>query len=184
MTDFSGLGDLGEVTASLVVGPSGEHSGPDGSSAGLGNLTDRQLLIFLRTRAEIVLTSGLTARMENYRMPKSADLAIFTKGPAYRIHEDSARELIHIPHGIIDFAQAVEHLRQRGYRRIHTEFGPTGFLSLATLPTVTAIISSQHFEGIVEFCRIHDVDQLGVVQLEDLYIARVVQRGSSNSAAI
>lgn len=78
MPSFDDL-NPGPVTASLVVSNDGQTISEMGSSKGLGNETDLQLLKWFRARSQIVLTSGKTAFAEEYRYPSSAELAILSR---------------------------------------------------------------------------------------------------------
>ena len=67
------------VRSNHVVDSSGRFSGEDGSSRSISTVEDRELLLALRSRADLIVVDAATARLEQYRAPKSkASLAIFS----------------------------------------------------------------------------------------------------------
>jgi hypothetical protein len=65
--------------ASLVVDPRGNTFGSDGTSKTIGNQTDLQLLIALRSKSALIVTTGKTARNEQYKASRFAPIAFITK---------------------------------------------------------------------------------------------------------
>ena len=65
--------------ASLVVDSKGNTVGLDGTSKSVGNQTDLQLLIALRSKASLIVTTGETARSEQYRPSRFAPIAFITR---------------------------------------------------------------------------------------------------------
>lgn len=67
------------VRSNHVIDSNGRFSGVDGSSRSISNEEDRELLIALRTKADLIVVDAATARLEQYRAPKSKSaLAIFS----------------------------------------------------------------------------------------------------------
>lgn len=67
------------LRSSHVLDSSGRFSGDDGSSRSISTAEDRELLLALRSRADLVVVDAATARLEQYRAPKSkVPLAIFS----------------------------------------------------------------------------------------------------------
>lgn len=67
------------IRSNHIVSASGDFSGPDGSSRSLSTPEDRELLIALRGKADLLVVDASTARTEKYKMPSSgAALAIFS----------------------------------------------------------------------------------------------------------
>jgi len=165
-----------------VVSPEGAFVGANGASTGIGNRTDFELLMHLRSRSDVVLTSGVTARMERYRHPTTADLAVFTRGPKFVPFGGTGNSVVHIPAEVEDYSSAVAYLQAQGYEAIHTEFGATGFSALSVDDKVVALLSSTSPEGIENFCDQRGLIVISQVQIEDLHIARVTQRGKVASA--
>ena len=63
----------------FAIDERGASYGPSGSSEDVSSELDRLLLGKLRSLADIIVTSGKTARAEKYRSSKHAPIAIFTK---------------------------------------------------------------------------------------------------------
>jgi riboflavin biosynthesis pyrimidine reductase len=116
----------GPVTASLVVSKDGETVSELGSSKGLGNQTDLQLLKWFRSRSQIVLTSGKTAFAENYRYPSSAELAILSRSERKYSSLENDLSRVRFLADQASYVSAVETLHSQGFQRIHTEFGLEG----------------------------------------------------------
>ena len=179
MDSFEAVG-AGPVTASLVVSASGQATTAAGTSRGLGNKTDLELLKWFRRRSEVILTSGLTAELENYRLPSAAKLAILSReNRSYSSLAGNLKDVIFLQ-GIDSFQTAVEHLNDIGYRRIHTEFGPTGFCALVSAQVVDGFVSSISPDGITAFVRDNKLSALEPLLVEgELFVARAVGRGNN-----
>lgn len=52
-----------------------------GKSSNISNTEDKETLIALRKAADVIVTTGKTARDENYRGSKHAPIAVLTKNP-------------------------------------------------------------------------------------------------------
>ncbi len=157
------------ITASLVCDEDGNTLNLSGSSAGLGNPTDLALLIALRRKSQVVLTSGATFRADEYRFPKSADLAVLTRG-SIEIDVPTKRRLL-----ILDssYSKAVDDLVAEEYSRMHIEFGLTGIHELVSQSRLDALfLSSPSSAGVQKLAQ-----KLGVkptiYQLEDLWVGLV-----------
>jgi riboflavin biosynthesis pyrimidine reductase len=67
------------IRSNHVISSSGSFSGSDGSSRSISTQEDRELLLALRTRAHLIVVDAATARLEQYRAPKSKTaLAVFS----------------------------------------------------------------------------------------------------------
>lgn len=173
--DFSVL-DPGSITGSLVVGSRGEAIGPRGNSNGLATKTDRSLLVWLRSRSEIVLTGGLTAEIENYSMPSQAGLAIFTASE--RNYPQLAGRLDEVVWPKADnYSGALQQLCVMGFTMIHTEFGTAGFVELVMAGLIDGFVSSNSASGIEQFCHSEYLEIAELHQVSDLVIGRVIGRG-------
>lgn len=173
---FEELEPLGPITASLVVDSNGSAIGASGTSRGLGNATDLQLLIWLRQRAEVILTSGLTARLEDYKLPKSAKLAILTREgvPHLEMYRD---QLLWLEGGMHNYHSAIDYLEASGHPNIHTEFGPTGFSQLVGSKRAVGVLSSPTSTGVETATELLDLKTVLNLELPDLHIAVVTGRG-------
>lgn len=181
LRDYFGLAELSDsyldaalagskVTASLVVGPAGEAQDELGGSKQLGGETDLIWLRALRAKADAVITGGNTYRTENYRMPKSADLVVFSRNQllAPEGFADSPRfRLLEPETSILDSIAMLK----LDYPRIHLEFGPKTLLPIISSLGVGAWVSSQFEQGIKRFCEGANLQAIHAFQYRDLHIA-------------
>ena len=177
MTSFDEL-NPGPVTASLVVSKEGQSISEMGSSKGLGNQTDLQLLKWFRSRSQIVLTSGKTAFAEDYRYPSSAELAILSR--SHRKYSSLEKDLgrVRFLTDQASYVSAVESLQSQGFQRIHTEFGLEGFIELVQSGFADGFVSSVSASGITEFLDSTQLTELSRhVFGADLVVCRVGGRG-------
>jgi riboflavin biosynthesis pyrimidine reductase len=65
--------------ANFVIDEGGASFGASGDSSDVSNHVDRLLLGKLRSLADVIVTSGKTARVERYKSSKHAPIAIFTR---------------------------------------------------------------------------------------------------------
>ncbi|MEY4560325.1 MAG: hypothetical protein RL460_302 [Actinomycetota bacterium] len=157
------------VTASLVCDEQGRTVSPLGSSKGLGNATDLELLIALRRQANVILTSGATFRADEYRFPRSADLAVLSR-QSVDIEVPAGRKFHLIASG---FGKAIDELLNRQYGRIHVEYGLAGITEVVAKGLLDALfLSSKSRDGVQRLSK-----NLGVeptfIELSDLYIGLV-----------
>lgn len=76
----SSYGSWSGIRTNHVLDMSGNFSGGDGSSRSITTAQDRELLLALRSRAELIVVDAATARLEQYRAPKTnTSLAIFSR---------------------------------------------------------------------------------------------------------
>ena len=163
------------MTASLVVDDMGNSVSKLGNSQGIGNEKDLELLLWFRSRAEIVLTSGITAEAENYKYPSRAKLAILSNSKRnYPRLSEFLDRVIFLSNQ--SFSQAIDSLNVMGFTNIHTEFGATGFKSLAD-ERVSCYVSSKTRLGIDEFLGYSNLLPVNSFSLTELQITRVVGRG-------
>jgi hypothetical protein len=166
------------ITTSFVVDDSGGFVNELGNSRGIGNQTDLELLRALRANAEVVLTSGLTARNESYRMPRHADLAIFTSAGVQGLDlKPRAGQKLQIlsPPQVNSYQEALRALASR-YQSIHIEFGPTGVLAIS--PEIGLfVISGRKRSGIDAFIKELDLVPGETFELPDLFVTLALGRG-------
>lgn len=65
--------------ATYVVDEAGNSIGASGTSKSIGNFLDLQLLIALRSKADAIVTTGATARAEQYKATRLAPILFLTK---------------------------------------------------------------------------------------------------------
>lgn len=175
---LGGLASGNRVSASLVCDESGAFVGEDGTSGDLGGPIDRLWLGALRRQSQLVLTSGLTFRLERYRMPKSADLAVFTReGIDTSGLEIRPGQRLHVLTREPSFAEALNAALSLGYSRIHVEFGPTGIKDLMARSKLTLWISSCSKRGLSA-----GADSLGI-EVSPVAVVGGLWLGKATSAA-
>jgi hypothetical protein len=179
MPDF--LSSIGKttITASMVVDQSGSHLGPDGTSKSLGGESDFELLMLFRKRAGTVLTTGLTARSESYRLPSSSALAILTRSTAETLPMELQVEQVRLIGGetVITPAESVQQLMTSSPTPIHIEFGPTALIeTLRSRNDVRAFISSECESGGAAFISRWNLFKVGTFRFKNLYVTEVTGR--------
>ena len=170
-----------DITSSFVVDSAGSTLGTSGNSSGLGNRTDLSLLRLIRAQSEVVLTSGKTARADKISMPKSADLAIFTKTGVDSLElvpRDDQQLILIGSEQAAGFPEALEFLKELGYRHIQVEFGEAGFESLRGQIEL-CVISGMAASGVELFLQKHGISQSAWFELEDLFVALGSGRGKA-----
>jgi hypothetical protein len=65
----------------MVVHLAGAHFGSDGTSKSISNNLDLALLMALRSKCSVIVTTGETARKEGYKSSRFAPLAFITMNP-------------------------------------------------------------------------------------------------------
>jgi hypothetical protein len=174
---------MARTTASFVVDPLGSVVTEAGSSKGLGNESDLRILKTLRQHAEVVLTSGLTARIERYRMPAAADLAIFTEAGISDLAlapKPGQHLVILSPPDIPSYESALERLLS-SYSTVHVEFGPQGFREvLGRIDLV--VVSGKSASGVREFVESFDLVPESMFELPELFVTLAVGRGRASKS--
>jgi riboflavin biosynthesis pyrimidine reductase len=67
--------------ASMVLDSKGNHVGVDGTSKSISNSEDIKLLMALRAKCDVIVTTGKTARIEAYKASRFAPIAIVSRQP-------------------------------------------------------------------------------------------------------
>ena len=177
-SSLTALLERAQVTTSFVVDENGEVANSSGNSKGIGNQTDLELLRSMRASSEVVLTSGLTARLEQYRMPRHADLAIFTAQGVSQLDlkPRAGQNLIILSPPIVNsYQESLRALRTR-YQNIHVEFGPRGAQSLRKEIDLFVISSTVRI-GIHSFLKGLQLQETESFELPELFVTLAVGRG-------
>ena len=157
------------ITASLVADEFGGTVSSLGNSKGIGNDTDLALLIALRRQSEVILTSGKTFRCDQYKFPRSADLAVLTT-QNLEIEAPAGQRLTLLR---IGYTSSIRELKNAGYSRIHIEYGVTGITKLVEESQLDALVlSSQSITGLMALSEKLGVEP-NVAELSDLYVGLV-----------
>lgn len=159
-----------KITASLVVDSDGDTTDEMGGSKLLGGPTDLDWLRALRRDASLVVTTGKTYRAEEYRMPKSAHLAVFSRSRlAPPVGLDRSERFIELGE-VASISKTIQALAL-DFKRIHLELGPSTLLPTCKELGLGIWISSLERSGIALFCEKQKLAVLHEVQVNDLVIA-------------
>lgn len=116
--------------ATYVVDADGTYIGKDGTSASLGNAKDLQMLIALRSKADVIVTTGATARAEQYKASRLAPILFITRNPdslkalpAFISPGRNPNLLLPTTPDRKAFRQADEYLKSLGYKTFLFEGG-------------------------------------------------------------
>lgn len=167
-----------KISTSFVVDEDGSTVNSRGNSAGLGNAADLALLGAIRASAEVVLTSGKTARADSIRMPRSADLAIFSAaGVTLNLEPRDGQRLIRITSAeASSYVHALNYLSGLGYQNIQVEFGIQG-LEAVIKEIDLVVISSRYPDAAQLFLRDLGISSDFHFELPDLFVAVGSGRG-------
>lgn len=162
-----------------MVDAGGSTVGKDGNSTGLGNQTDLRLLGYIRSQSEVVLTSGRTARADNIKMPRTADLAILSAAGVESLTlepKPNQRLVLLGPEQAGSYVEALSSLRNLGYQNIQLEFGVSGLAALLS-EIDCCVISGRAETGVKLFQEQYGIIQSACFELEDLFVAVGSGRG-------
>lgn len=118
--------------ASIVVDKFGNHVGADGTSKTIGNDLDLQLLMALRSKCSVIVTTGATARAEKYKSSRFAPIAFITKNqnslsdvPAVKSVGTNPNIFLESSSDKIDFVEIETKLSHQGHASFLFEGGPS-----------------------------------------------------------
>ena len=152
------------VRANIVQGGSGQFVDESGSSRGISNALDLERLLALRALSDVVVTDGETARKEQYRVPRVADLAVITRyGYTPRV-SDSTHKYVEFRENPVD---AIRSLIDGGYKGILLEVGPNLLRSMVLAGLVDQICMTNTGGSTA------DLSNLGVRVAKQSFVERV-----------
>jgi riboflavin biosynthesis pyrimidine reductase len=106
------------IRSNHVISQSGRFSGSDGSSRSISTKEDRELLIEIRTRSDLILVDAATARLEKYRTPSAGTrLAIFSLSGNFSgipVVDDPATS-------VLLFSSSLEQLSSISSKNVHVQ---------------------------------------------------------------
>lgn len=121
--------------AAIVLNGSGEFVGADGSSKLISNESDLALLLELRSQSDVIVTTGKTARSEQYRSSKFAPIAFITRNseslrniPAFTVPGEFPNRILTSQKHNLDWLP--EQIRELGFSRPLFEGGPSSLNQL------------------------------------------------------
>lgn len=124
--------------ATYVVDSNGRHMDDNGSSAKLGNSGDLSLLMSLREKADVIVTTGATARAENYRPSRFAPITVISRKPESLaelplfVNSGTYENQVFQPTQDALFSELSSQLIEQGYSRFLFEGGPSLLHLLST----------------------------------------------------
>ncbi len=159
------IADWSGWLATLVSNEDGLLVGRDGNSKGIGNQVDLQLLMALRSKADVICTTGKTARAEAYKASRFAPLAFLTKSkeslkqiPAL-IEPGPHENIFLLPQDADNaFNWATGELKSKGLTRVLFEGGPSSLHALWTADLPIQLVFS-----IAKCKKVDEVDALEVL---------------------
>lgn len=123
--------------ATIVSTAEGKIISEDGNSSGIGNPADLELLLRLRTLASVIVTTGATARADNYKSSKLAPIAIITRDSdslkditAVKHPGNFPNIILNPPEGSSAFLWCNQQLAGLGHNTILFEGGPSSLEQL------------------------------------------------------
>ena len=154
-------GEWTGVRSNHVLDPIGRFSGIDGSSRSISTSEDRELLLALRKRADLIVVDAATARLEQYKAPKSKSaLAIFS----------SSGDFTGIP--AVDTSESP----------IYLFTGSSSPLHSANPNAVLIPITDKPFEGFLVWAKKHSFDAIlleaGPTLTAKAFVARIVRQSA------
>lgn len=118
--------------ASIVLDSFGNHIGVDGTSKSISNSVDIQLLMALRAKSDVIVTTGKTARIEGYKASRFAPIAIVSQQqdpkegiPAFSQPGDFESIVLKSNGSELDFVELGLQLTSLGFKRFLFEGGPS-----------------------------------------------------------
>lgn len=143
--------------STFVMDSSGNFVGDTGSSRDISNHTDLQLLLALRAKAHVIVTTGKTARQEHYKSSRFAPIAILTRDPnsvsTLPLFANTAEHnnfTLSPPEGSNLSHWLTSQLQQLGYTKFLFEGGPSTLAELLKagmpLKLVISVTGNSQFE--------------------------------------
>lgn len=181
---LSGILEGFKVTASLVVDGVGRTVNSQGNSRGIGGPMDLQLLKALRSRSELVYTSGKTARAEGEIRPRTKDFAVLSRTESFDTHGSGSGRVFFLgpqaEPGLIanSASQGLLALKLKGFKKIHCEFGIQGTLEILESGHLELLVlSCEAGDGAQELASAKDLAVSASFKIGDLTLLMVTGRG-------
>mgnify|MGYP000151989689 CR=1 FL=1 len=151
--------------ASLVVDSNGSTIGPDGTSKTVGNQTDLQLLLALRSKASLIVTTGKTARSEQYKSSRFAPIAFITKDQLSLASTPAVKSPGNFKNIFLSSAKPLS----EAFNDFDNELlaaGFSNFLFEGGLVSVVALLKSRlPMNLVLSIANVQDFDELKVLEL-------------------
>lgn len=135
--------------ASMVLDSNGNHIGVDGTSKSISNSMDIHLLMALRAKSDVIVTTGKTARIEAYKASRFAPIAIVSRQPkpldgipAFSQTGDFKSIVLRSDGLELDFDELGRQLRTLGFNRFLFEGGPSTMSQLLRSDVASELVLS------------------------------------------
>ena len=76
---------------SIALDSAGNYYGEDQSSKSISDASDNEWLMFLRSKADLIVTSGKTFRAESYRQSRFCPIVVISRTVSQTIDSDTSR---------------------------------------------------------------------------------------------
>lgn len=143
------FGDWNGWLCSYAIDSSGATVDETGKSSNLSSPLDLELLKSLRSQADCIVTTGKTARLENYKASKFAPIAFLTRSanslseiPAFEKPGEFENIVFSDFEDSTLFLDAKASLEKKGYRKFLFEGGASSLNSLITQSKNVSLVTS------------------------------------------
>jgi riboflavin biosynthesis pyrimidine reductase len=133
----------------MVLDSNGNHIGVDGTSKSISNRMDIHLLMALRAKSDVIVTTGKTARIEAYKASGFAPIAIVSRQPkpqdgipAFSQTGDFKSIVLRSDGLELDFDELGRQLRTLGFNRFLYEGGPSTMSQLLRSDVASELVLS------------------------------------------
>lgn len=111
---------------SIALDSAGKYYGEDRSSKSISDASDNEWLMFLRSKANLIVTSGKTFRTESYRQSRFCPIVVISRTVGQTIDSDTSR----FPISFSTFEDCIDLIKLSG--RVLLESGPNLAVELAS----------------------------------------------------
>lgn len=111
---------------SIALDSAGNYYGEDQSSKSISDASDNEWLMFLRSKADLIVTSGKTFRAESYRQSRFCPIVVISRTVSQTIDSDTSR----FPISFSTLEDCIDLIKRSG--KVLLESGPNLAFELAS----------------------------------------------------
>lgn len=111
---------------SIALDSAGNYYGEDQSSKSISDASDNEWLMFLRSKADLIVTSGKTFRAESYRQSRFCPIVVISRTVSQTIDSDTSR----FPISFSTLEDCIDLIKRSG--KVLLESGPNLAVELAS----------------------------------------------------
>ena len=111
---------------SIALDSAGNYYGEDQSSKSVSDASDKEWLMFLRSKADLIVTSGKTFRAESYRQSSFCPIVVISRTVSKTIDSDTSR----FPISFSTLEDCIDLIKRSG--KVLLESGPNLAVELAS----------------------------------------------------